>query len=223
MTYNEIQTLSRRISALEERIRVQETAPRLTNSSVGLGGIRSEDFDGTDTQNPGTQGWSIGSDETGGFAIFNTLVLRENLIGDQALANAVRVLTKSAKSTNFAIPGSFTDVVSGTLTVPDGFTECGIFAVGTCNAMRSRSGPPITFSPESIAMWIKIDGLIGEGFNYNPVAFGDVGNLTTSFAPTLTGLVDGQVITYSIQMMASPAQDPDPAQFALINLIAVFT
>lgn len=222
--YNEIPTLTSKIRDLERRMLTQETAPRLASSSIGDGGIRSEDFNGSGPSNPGTTGWAIGSDDGAGYAIFNDIILRDNIIGDNALANALRVVTTSSKGTGFAIGSTFADVTPpASLVVPDGFTQCGIIAIGTCNAMRSRNGPTITFSPESIGMWIKIDGLTGEGFNYNPTTYGDVGNLTTSFAPTLTGLTGGQVIPFSLQMIASPAQNADPGQFALVNLMAVFT
>lgn len=221
--YNDIPDISSKFKEIDRRLLAMETAPRLTSSSIGEGGIKSEDFNGSGPTDPGTSGWAIGSENGSGYAIFNSLILRDNIIGEQALANAFRVVTDTASGSAFAIPSAMTDVAAGGLVVPPGFTKCGIIAIGTCNAVRSTSGPAITFSPENIGMRIKVDSFIGQGFNYNPVGYGDVGNLTTSFAPSLTGLTDGQVIPFSLQMSANPAMDLDFSQFALINIMAVFT
>lgn len=115
------------------RILLELMAARVLGDGVSSGpdGVNSDNFDGT--LNPaaaGTQGWGLAGPT--GDAIFNNLYLRGGIIGDDALTNPIQTAvlnTQSADTITYGV--SLAPVLSGSLTVPAGFSQALVMATAT--------------------------------------------------------------------------------------------
>src|ERR1019366_6700303 len=90
--------------------------------------MSSPNFDGT--LNPpavGTQGWALGGPNAA--AVFNEILLRGGIIGNDALTNPVTALVKNGFSSGISFGMSAVSLHSETVTVPAGFTQAHVLAV----------------------------------------------------------------------------------------------
>lgn len=85
-------------------------------------GMASRNFDGTlDPPAAGTRGWGL---TAAGDAIFNDLILRGDIIGNDALANPVYPVAAGGSAGNFAIDSTpHSSKCEVDVAVPDGYTQ----------------------------------------------------------------------------------------------------
>lgn len=118
----------KKIRELEQAIAELRAARTLESASIGAGGLISANFDGTlDPAAAGTSGWGLSG--TSGDAIFNNLVLRGGIIGDDALTNPVMPAAMSDNANNFPLSNSvITAPATLAIPVPAGFTTALVIA-----------------------------------------------------------------------------------------------
>lgn len=170
---------------LERRVSAIEATMQGTNGIVVAAGstIRSSPFDGDlVAQTPGTVGWGMDGDT----AIFNNIVVRNGIIGDDALANPVEdgVFTGSPGATFVYGTTSNAVIYSGSLAVPAGYTKALIVAFGTA------SGYNDTGSYGVLACKVQIGGSLGPGAGSGTTPGGTI-STPAQHAVELTGLTPG--------------------------------
>ena len=133
----------RRLQTLEREFKMMQGARTLENATVGAGGIRSADFDGDlETGTTGTTGWGL-SGSTGG-AIFNSVTLRDGIIGNDALTDPVVPASFFTDASGVTLSTTSTGYARSTITVPAGFTRAVVIAHGA--AQLSSPGAAVTLS-----------------------------------------------------------------------------
>lgn len=177
------QSLSRRLSDLERLVREMSAAKTLENATVGQGGIRTANFDGSSFADPGATGNYFGADG----AVLNNLYLRNGIVGDAALANPVafNVASHDWDTLTFTIANLEKTVA---ITVPSGYTRALVTATATAGATASASAVANTYVSCSI------QGVHPE-FIAEQMAANFAGSATRSYAASLTGLTVGGSVT----------------------------
>lgn len=174
-------SLMRMIRKIEDRLRRLETRRSLPNSSIGEGGLRSSNFDGTlDPATAGTAGWGLSG--TNGNAIFNDVVLRGGIIGNDALTAPVKPAGVYDQISNFAYTTTATDRLVTAVLVPAGFTSALVSVVATAQAVNSGA------AASSVNVGIFVDQDIVDVGGYVPTGGTVAGSATSAYATTLTDL-----------------------------------
>jgi hypothetical protein len=216
-------SIPKRLAAIEARLRELTVQRSLESATIGGGGLRSEDFDGVlDPPAAGTQGWGLSGEN--GNAIFNNIVLRGGIIGDDALANPITAMRLQASNTIFSISTTFASKASDTVTTPAGFTSALIMAIGQISAINSRGSAGL------LKARVSVDGFpnapqVGEA---GPSAYTQVSNSYATVLGTLafaSPLTSGQVIPISVEAAVdtgswSPVTGSD--NLAALSVIALF-
>jgi hypothetical protein len=151
------------------------------------GQILSATFDGSlDPPEPGTTGWGIGGpDET---PVFNNIVLRGGIIGNDALTSPVSIAAGSDSADSFALSTTSTTRAQVDLPVPAGFTQALAFCVANVTGTNS------TASSDSIDVGIWINGVgVGGSQAIQQTAPSTTGGATRGGSRLLTGLAGGNV------------------------------
>lgn len=123
----------------------------------GGGDIQSGDFDGALPATPGTTGWALGG--SGSNAIFNNLVLRGGIIGNDALTNPVFPRSVHADATPFALTTTLAVKATATVVVPAGYTQALVMAVSQVTARNTTS------AQDYLAVGINIAGSPVPGYS----------------------------------------------------------
>lgn len=169
------------LKSLEKRLDRIERAPKGTYSS-------SPTFDGDlASNNPGSQGWALGPNS----AAFGTLILRSSIIGNDALAGAVMPQVHDDDAAVSTVPHAATTVVSSTITVPAGFTQALVMAVGCMNAFNSTAGT------DFLQIAVDVNGSTSSK-NQGQALTGAFATVSNNHAQLLTGLVGGGTFTTSV-------------------------
>lgn len=184
-------SIPKRLAAIEARLREMTAQRNLEAATIGGGGLRSEDFDGTlDPATAGTFGWGLSG--SNGNAIFNNIVLRGGIIGNDSLTNPVVPQRLQSYNNIFSITTTFASKLADTLVTPDGFTSVSILAIAHITGVNSRTAAGL------LQVRISVNGFpnapqINEA---QPSGYTQVSN---SYATELTGLTDGQTIPISVE------------------------
>ena len=130
-------SLKAELNDLKRRLANLERSPRLATATVGSGGLKSADFDGDlESGTAGTAGWGL-SGATGD-AIFNDIVLRGGIIGDDALTSPVKPIAVNASNYSAGTPSSPTPWVTDVV-VPAGFTTASVILNGAYGAQKNTA------------------------------------------------------------------------------------
>lgn len=211
--------ISRKLADLERQIREMRAERSLESASIGDGGLRSANFDGDlATGQAGTEGWGLGGPD-GRYAIFNDIVLRGGIIGNDALTNPIQAEANRAHAENFGLPTTTYAVLAQfNFTVPAGFTRGLVTAVAIVNAVNSTSGSDYIYVAPSIN---DVNGdTIYNGISGNG---GGDGTLNIQYA-ALTGLSGGQSIPCQVKAAtAFAAWAPNSQNWATINAQVIWT
>lgn len=143
--------LVRKVEKLEADIRELRAARALEAATIGAGGIRTANFDGTNFANPGTQGNYFGFDG----AVLNALYLRPGSVSNDELANPVAAgFFEGSGNATLTVPGSY--LFTGTITIPAGFTKAIVLCTATTGGTNgSGAGDNLYCQPQ-------INGVNGE-------------------------------------------------------------
>jgi hypothetical protein len=181
----------RRIQDLERTVAEQaSTLARVTGMSFVNGAITSKTFDG-DLAAPaaGTAGFALGGPHD--TLIVNDLVLRGQIIGNDALTDPVATGVYNDAVTGQAAHGSYSTYISGTIAVPAGYSRAVVMASGYCQALSNGAGG---FYVETK---IRIAGADGPECSQWTDS-GTASSAPASYAALVTGLGG----TVSVQMLA---------------------
>lgn len=149
---NNNQNIPDRLRQLERKLDALIKGAPLRNASITEGGIRvggdgyirSTNWDGTSIDDPGTMGWALGGAD--GVAILNTLLLREGIIGNDALTSPLGWAWEQRTEMGFAISTSGELRGQADLVIPAGFTKvAAIVAVGA-GAVNSRASSDFLYA-----------------------------------------------------------------------------
>lgn len=171
------------LTDVRKRLKKLETARPLEKATIGKGGIRTADFDGTDFAHPGTTGNYFGADGL----VINNVDLRSGIVGDSALANPVafNVVSQDWDTLTFTTVNLEKTV---TIAVPSGYTRALVTATATAGATASASAVASTYVSCSI------QGVHPE-FVAHQLAAGFAGSNNRSYAASLTGLTGGGTVS----------------------------
>lgn len=155
-----------------------------------IGSMNSTGFDGNAALGlPGTVGWGL--DGPTGNAVFNELVLRDGIIGDDALSHPVAFAAFAAGAQTFGLNTTTTSVyVSATVTVPSGYTSALVFGTSDWSFFNS-SGSGFNIHGNT-----HVAGLIIPGFDTRTqILASSACTVSNSNVFNPTGLVGGNTIT----------------------------
>lgn len=121
-----------RLRALELKVAQLAKTNPLRSASITEGGlvvggngwIHSDNWNGTSQAVPGTVGWALGGPL--GTAIINTLVLRQGIIGNDALTNPITVATAQNWTQGWGLPNPEQTLATASIVVPAGFTNAAV-------------------------------------------------------------------------------------------------
>jgi hypothetical protein len=211
----------RRLRELEQAVQRLQTSRRLESASIGAGGltvkadgsIRSDEFDGDlERFDPGSRGWALGNDA----AVFATLVLRDRLITDDALAKPVDVGGAGASSLGFGLSTTGTDVVTAVVEVPVWAGRALVWAWANAS-VGNQSG-----SADFGYIRAAIDGTAG-GEMYAATSDGSWSNIFASAQRVITDESLGSTISVACRMRSNsgswPALGPNIAN---VDAAAIF-
>lgn len=125
--------LVRELQNLRRDFEEYKSARTLEAATIGAGGIRTANFDGTSFANPGTVGNYFGFDG----AVLNALFLRAGSVSNDALTNPVTFAfyEGATNSVTLTVAGSYLN--TGTISVPTGFTKALVFSHCTVGGTNS--------------------------------------------------------------------------------------
>lgn len=215
--------LVRRVQDLERELReVRASIGALTGMTFAQGAIKSATFDGNlDTPAAGTTGFALGGAHD--TLIVNDLVLRGEIIGNEALVSPVRTSSYNDITSGFTWTTTFVAQASVTVTVPAGFTEANVLAIG-------HTGTTVAASPAgSIYLYsaVDIDGVGGSSSETSLMTSGGGITVSSAWARKLTGLVGGgtfDIKTYGTYLSASGGSVPATGSgHARVSAIVTFT
>lgn len=218
---NNNQNLPDRVRQLERRLDALIKGAPLRNASITEGGIRvggdgyirSMSWDGTSLEDPGTEGWALGGPE--GIAIINTLLLREGIVGNDALANPVAYGSSGKSDTGFAVTTTQTVRAEGGIRVPAGFTRATLLAIATAGATNT------TAANDYLYVRAAINGVGGGSVPGRAIA----GTWASGFGSairTIEGLGGGELLTVSALVNAGAAWAASSANIANCDAVAFF-
>jgi hypothetical protein len=191
--------IPRELHRLSEELRELKSARTLEAATIGQGGIqvdsggsiRSTDFDGALPATAGTAGWALGG--AGSNAIFNSVVLRGGIIGNDALTSPVLPSNIHADQGPFSMTTTPVSKCSTTVTVPAGYTKAAIIAGASGSARNKNTIQDYWY------IKIRVNGVNGPGYaaacDGQPNASIGLAITTTFFQ---TGLVGGGTFTIEI-------------------------
>lgn len=173
--------------------------------------LRTENFDG-DLSMPsaGTMGVALGGPHN--TLVVDDIVLRGQIIGDDALVNPLsgdqaNGVTSSLTYTS----GLFSTRISVNLTVPTGFTEAFVFAVGTAGTTFA--------SPGTISVAATIGAVDGDTISEATAGGGAANSPSAPFSRHLTGLSPGNL---AVGCKAGGTGGTSNSGSARISAIALF-
>lgn len=149
-------SVSEEIKKLQERVRALETGRRASYTTIDQNGMRvdagaailSTDFDGALPSTPGTVGWALGG--AGAAAIFNEIILRDRIIGNNALANPVAAdFFEGSGNATLIVAGSY--LFTGSIPIPAGFTKAIVLCTGTVGGTNTSGGGDNLYCQPQIA------------------------------------------------------------------------
>jgi len=217
-----IRDLQRRVSDLETAAPIRNAqisgGQGLTvNSTAGIkvtggggitveapGTVRSSDFVA------GSTGWSLGA-----AAEFNTLTLRGGIIGNDALANPADFGSSGSSASGWTVPTVETSVLTGSITVPAGFTRAVVLAIASAGAVNQTASADFLYVAAAI-----LGTRGGSSIGYA----GPSGGWTMQTAHAiraLTGLSGGS-ITLDCKVDAAGGWGSNTSNVANLDAIAVF-
>lgn len=169
------------IKSLRRQLRKQANPGNINHSIIGgVGGsMQSGDFDGDPINSDfGTLGWYVGAgDGAGSLAVFNTLDLRNQIIGNDALTNPVSVDGGGSSNLSFAIATSpgYPGVVRTTVTLSPPAWVAKAVVLGIGDATGTNGSGTLGYLCGAVV----INGTPG-GTQEQGVAAGDTGTVTVS-------------------------------------------
>jgi hypothetical protein len=185
--------LVREIADLKRDLReLRQALGALTGMTFVNGAISSKTFDG-DLAAPaaGNNGFALGGPHD--TLIVNDILLKGEIIGDDALVNPVSTDVYNQPTTGRGASSSYFVYISGSIAVPSGFSRAVVMAAGYCQALANGGGG---FYVETK---IKIGGVDGPECSQWTAA-GTASSAPASNAQLVTGLSGGGSV--SVQMVA---------------------
>lgn len=212
--------LMQRIRTLEQQVAALTKGTPLRSASITEGGltvggngwISSDNWDGTSESNPGTAGWALGG--ALGTAIFNTLVLRKGIVGNDALSAPVSWAYATASQDNFDVPSTFADRAIATITTPVGFNSAILLVYGKVRVYNPGAGS-----------WLTIEaGRAGETFGGMPDPLPGTAYSVHDMLgiQTLSGLTGGGSIATAVRVSATSALPVRSDHLAYTRSLALF-
>jgi hypothetical protein len=199
-------TIPKRIAALETRVRELASVRSLSSTSIGEGGLRSENFDGdVDGGTVGSHGWALTGDEL----IVGDIVLRGGIIGNDALTSPISVAADSGQSRNFSIgPGSSTARATASVAVPAGFTRAVVTATSDLVVWNDNS------FQSTVNLYTEINGASATFHPAHAIPASTYGSVSSTYSRILTGLNGGTVTANAFAYCANtvPASSLTGAQ-----------
>lgn len=181
--------IPKKFEDLQRQINELRAARTLEAASIGAGGLTSANFDGTlDPPAAGTAGFGLAG-KTGN-AIFNNIVLRGGIIGDDALTNPVSPF-QFTNAVSATLTTTQTNFVTATITVPAGFTSASILALGTVEATNPGTGA-VNFLCATIIQ------ALSQANSFGQVQPGAAMTFSSHRSAILTGLTGGGTITAKV-------------------------
>jgi hypothetical protein len=177
--------LKHQLKDMERRIKTLETASRLRSSSIGSGGLTIRD-----------EGDLIIEDADG------------NVIWS-ALSGPVKVQYFSGIASNFSLTTSSVTKISGSFTMPEGYSQLTVFQVANAS-VKNTTGSVDSFR-------LSLGGV------FTDVSARLVGSATGVSVATVTGQTVGEVIPVQLQMNSGNASwSADAGNFANLDVLGVF-
>lgn len=207
----------------------QSSAFTRSGASVSNPGmLSSDDFDGVDRTHLGTTGWALGSVDGGpsylvlnGRDVFADLAAKDaaltaQLVSINALIGQVVDFGGIGYSAmGFAVTATNNTVISQTITIPAGFSQCAIIGVSTAGAVNGSA----------TGGFLYIQTVINGSPGATLPAWGSPSNgwafVAVSAMRTLTGLSPGN-ITVATKLQADGAWGTNASNIANLDVIALF-
>jgi hypothetical protein len=205
----------RRIQDLERTVAEQaSTLARVTGMSFVNGAISSKTFDG-DLAAPaaGTSGFALGGPHD--TLIVNDLVLRGQIIGDDALTDPVSPGIYDNTTNSRGASGTLFTYIDGSIAVPTGYSKALVMATGITGATSNGTGG---FYVETV---IQIAGVDGS----NPSQWTDTGTASScpaSQAAVVTGLSGGSLSVRLRGLQTTPANVLAASVQGALSAVALF-
>lgn len=165
---------------------------QVVNLTLGGGSsIQSGDFNGSLPSTAGTTGWALGG--SGDNAIFNNLVLRGGIIGNDALTSPVYPAVCHFDTANFSLSTSYVQLLSGNVSIPSGYTKALITMSGSGTARNKNT------TQDFWQIGLRANGVANPGYTaLQDGAPGYTIGLALTNAFLLTGLTGGGSFTLSV-------------------------
>lgn len=182
------------------------------------GEIRSADFDGSlNPPSAGTAGWAMGGPQNA--AVLNTLLLKGGIIGNDALANPLRVAQNGNSTTGTpTFTTTPTGMTSCTITVPAGFTNAILSTDGYAAGLNPLGGP------DNLLCRIRVTGGMTGVSAGTPMGVAAGFSTMNRQAFNVQAVVTpGSIITISVEVWTSVGSWPaSTLNFATLTAFAVF-
>lgn len=199
------------LADLERRIYDLERTSRLVSASIGEGGIRSEDFDGDRDDpegDPGTAGWFLGA----AAAVFNTLVLRDQIIGPESLGITWDGDGESLQ--NFFVPGGGGYILEGEIPVPDWASQALVWCMVNASVRNDRASADFGY------LQAAVDGTNG-GDAFTLFSAGGWGSLSATAIRLVSGASLGSTITPAARMRTDSGINWSANTGHIVNMDAI--
>lgn len=206
-------TLLRPMRDLERRIKALEATAQGTNGIVVANNstIKSSPFDGDLVgQAAGTVGWGMDGDT----AIFNNLVLRGGIIGNDALTSPADFGANGQSGVAFGINAGATVVATQTITIPAGYSRAIVMAVGNISAWE------VNGNLDTLIFYCDINGT-GSSAQFADARPNSPAHCSNTSVRYLTGLSGGS-ITFQGIASVGVAWGAHGGNICNINAIAMF-
>lgn len=209
-----MKSVAKRLAALEAASRSRPALTTVDGDLVVGGSVHSPDFDGTGPLAPGTAGWWLGGEQ--GDAILNSLILRDGIIGNDALTNPVVPGAVNDTETAFAISASFAEVAGVNATVPANCTRLLAMASSWCFGINPNT------AADNLHARTVIGGVSGQSFVMGLTGSGGYTTVGSGLAQSLTGLTPGSTIRLACQAHGDHAFASQPTNTATVSAILVW-
>lgn len=180
-------SLSSRIYAIEEKVRA------LYNRSPFFGtGVHANGQQGLDSDNyvAGASGFSLRGGD--GFLEINDVLIRGGIIGNDSLTNPVAPGVVSNETTGFGITTSSATKLSGSISVPAGFSSAAISVIARTFALDNDTVNPTDYLYSRVTLGGVSSSEVPLACTYN----GGSGTSVSPLSVVLTSL--GASIAYSV-------------------------
>lgn len=198
--------LTRRITALENRLKTLEGARTLTAATISSGGLRIVD-DG--------ELYVDGLAQFGGdMRVSGTLSLPAGIIDNAALASPAAFGRSGGGESSFNVPTAGALVAQISITVPPGYSTAIVMAVGTAAVRNPTTGPAFLYVGAQI-------GAVTPNLTWGLAPAGGYTNASGSASRLLTGLSGGE-ITIATRVAAQGSAWNNTTSMANTDAIAIF-